>query len=134
MALTLKAMEYFTTALRHGNIAKAAAELNIAASAVSTAIDQVEAEFDLTLVTRQRARGIQANANGRDVARKCTSLLEDYRSLLSEGSDLKRALSGTLSVGYYAPVAPAFLPEILASFLPSDTRVTLDLHECEKRS
>jgi DNA-binding transcriptional LysR family regulator len=48
---------------------------------------------------------------------------------LAEGSDLKRALSGTLSVGYYAPGAPAFLPEILASFLPSDTRVTLDLHE-----
>ena len=44
MALTLKAMDYFTTALRHGNIAKAAAELNIAASAVSAAIDQVEAQ------------------------------------------------------------------------------------------
>ena len=52
MALTLKAMEYFTTALRHGNIAKAAVELNIAASAISSAIDQVETEFDLTLVTR----------------------------------------------------------------------------------
>ena len=51
MALTLKAMEYFTTALRHGNIAKAAVELNIAASAISSAIDQVETEFDLTLVT-----------------------------------------------------------------------------------
>jgi DNA-binding transcriptional LysR family regulator len=55
MALNLKAMEYFTTALCHGNIPKAAAELNIAASAVSTAINQVEAEFDLTLVTRHRA-------------------------------------------------------------------------------
>ena len=53
-------MEYFTTALRHGNIAKAAAELNIAASAISSAIDKVETEFYLTLVTRQRARGIQA--------------------------------------------------------------------------
>lgn len=48
MPLTLKAMKYFTTALRHGSIVKAAAELNIAASAVSSAIDQVEAEFDLT--------------------------------------------------------------------------------------
>ena len=45
MTVSLKAMTYFTTALRHGNIAKAAAELNIAASAVSTAIDQVEAAF-----------------------------------------------------------------------------------------
>jgi hypothetical protein len=31
MPLTLKAMKYFTSALRHGSIVKAAAELNIAA-------------------------------------------------------------------------------------------------------
>lgn len=131
MALSLKAMEYFTTALRHGNIAKAAVELNIAASAISSAIDQVEAEFDLTLVTRHRARGIQANASGRDVARKCERLLEDYRSVLAEGAELKNALSGTLRIGYYAPIAPAFLPQILDRFLPSDTDVSLELTECD---
>ena len=131
MALTLKAMEYFTTAVRYGNIAKAAADLNIAASAVSPAIDQVEAEFGLTLVTRQRARGIQANASGRDVARKCERLLEEYRSLLSEGAELKQALSGTLRIGYYAPIAPAFLPQIFDTFLPTDVDVTLILDECD---
>ncbi len=131
MALTLKAMEYFTTALRYGNIAKAAAQLNIAASAVSTAIGQVEAEFDLTLVTRQRARGIEANASGREVARKCERLLEEYRSVLAEGAELKHALNGTLRIGYYAPIAPAFLPQILDIFLPADTAITLELEECD---
>ena len=38
MALTLKAMTYFTTALRHGNIANAAEELHIAASAVAASL------------------------------------------------------------------------------------------------
>src|SRR6056297_60523 len=131
MALTLKAMEYFTTALRHGNIAKAAGEVNIAASAISSAIDQVEAEFDLTLVTRHRARGIQANASGRAVARKCERLLEEYRSVLTEGAELKHALSGTLRIGYYAPIAPAFLPQILDTFLPASTAVALELTECD---
>lgn len=131
MALTLKAMEYFTTALRHGNIAKAAAELNIAASAISSAIDQVETEFALTLVTRQRARGIQANASGREVARKCERLLEEYRSVLTEGAELRHALSGTLRIGYYAPIAPAFLPKVFDTFLPADRSVTLELTECD---
>lgn len=130
MALSLKAMEYFTTALRHGNIARAAAELNIAASAVSTAIDQVEAEFDLTLVTRQRARGIEANASGREIAHKCERLLEDYRSLIFEGADLKKSLCGTLRIGYYAPIAPAFLPQIIDTLLPADAPVTLAIEEC----
>ncbi len=130
MALTLKAMEYFTTALRHGSIAKAAAELNIAASAVSSAIDQVEAEFDLTLVIRQRARGIKANAAGRDVARKCEHLLEDYQSLLLEGTALKQSQSGTLKIGYYAPIAPAFLPQVFDAFLSDTADATLELEEC----
>lgn len=134
MALSLKAMEYFTTALRHGNIAKAAAELNIAASAVSTAIDQVETAFDLTLITRQRSRGIEANASGVAVARKCERLLDDYRALLAEGADLKHSLSGTLRIGYYAPIAPAFLPTILASFVPNADDVALHLEECDNDS
>lgn len=134
MAISLKAMEYFTTALRQGSISKAAAELNIAASAIGGAIDQVEAAFDLTLTIRQRSRGITANASGRQVAQKFERLLEDYAAVLAEGADLKQALSGTLRVGYYAPIAPAFLPQILASFIPDGHDITLHLDECDNDS
>jgi len=134
MALTLKAMAYFTTALRHGNIAKAADELNIAASAVASAIDQVEAAFDLTLVTRQRSRGIQPTASGTAVARKLERLLEEYHAVLAEGADLRQSLSGTLRIGYYAPIAPAFLPGILATCLPDSNTVDLHLEECDNDS
>ena len=134
MAISLKAMEYFTTALRHGSISKAAAELNIAASAIGAAIDQVEAAFDLTLTIRQRSRGITANASGRQVAQKFERLLEDYAAVLTEGADLKQALSGTLRVGYYAPIAPAFLPRVLASFIPDGHDITLHLDECDNDS
>lgn len=131
MAISLKAMTYFTTALQHESISKAAAELNIAASAVGTAIDQIEAAFDLTLIVRQRSRGIKANASGRQIAQKFERLLDDYAGVLAEGADLKQALSGTLRVGYYAPVAPAFLPPILATFVPVGSGVTLHLDECD---
>lgn len=134
MAISLKAMEYFTTALRHGSISKAAAELNIAASAIGAAIDHVEAAFDLTLTIRQRSRGITANASGRLVTQKFERLLEDYAAVLTEGADLKQALSGTLRVGYYAPIAPAFLPPILASFIPDGHDITLHLDECDNDS
>jgi DNA-binding transcriptional LysR family regulator len=134
MAISLKAMEYFTTALRHGSISQAAAELNIAASAIGAAIDQVEATFDLTLTIRQRSRGIRANASGRLVAQKFERLLEDYAAVMTEGADLKQALSGTLRVGYYAPIAPAFLPPILASFIPDGHDITLHLDECDNDS
>ena len=129
--VSLKAMEYFTTALRLGSISKAAAELNIAASAIGSAIDQVEAAFDLTLTVRQRSRGIEANASGRLIAQKFALLLEEYRSVLTEGADLKNALSGTLRIGYYAPIAPAFLPLVLASIASERDDITLHLDECD---
>jgi DNA-binding transcriptional LysR family regulator len=124
-------MTYFTAALRHGNIARAAEELNISASAVSAAIDQIEEAFDLTLTTRQRSRGIAATASGRLIAAKFERLLEDYDAVLAEGAELKQALRGDLRVGYYAPIAPAFLPEVFASFLPDDSDVVLHLEECD---
>ena len=123
-------MQYFNAAVTLGSIAKAAEHLNIAASAVSAAIDQVEAAFELTLITRQRSRGIAANAKGRLIAQKFERLLEDYQSILEEGAELKQSLGGTLRVGYYAPVAPAFLPGIFSRFLPKDSGAVLHLQEC----
>ncbi len=134
MAVSLKAMKYYTTALHLGSISKAAAELNVAASAIGSAIDQIEDTFGLTLTTRQRSRGIEANSSGLVVAQKFERLLEDYAAVLSEGADLKQALTGTLRIGYYAPIAPAFLPQILANFVPKGNDVTLHLDECDNNA
>lgn len=132
--ISLRAMTYYTTVLRHGSIAKAASELNIAASAVSAAMDQIETEFGLTLVTRHRSRGVHANASGVAIGRKFERVLEEYALALAEGADLKQSLSGTLRIGYYAPIAPAFLPAILSAFAPDPSEITLHLEECDNDS
>ncbi|MFY9210979.1 MAG: LysR substrate-binding domain-containing protein [Aestuariivita sp.] len=44
---------------------------------------------------------------------------------------LRQSLSGTLRIGYYAPIAPAFLPSILSSVAPDPAQVTLHLEECD---
>ena len=129
MTVTLKSMRYFLCALKHGSIAKAAEELNIAASAVSVAIDQIEAHFELRLVNRQRSRGIEPTTSGRAMARKFNALIDEYDAVLAEGAELKQGLTGNLRIGYYAPVAPAFMPRILNSLLPRGDGVTLDLRE-----
>lgn len=131
MTVTLKAMRYFTTAVGHGNISRAAEALHVAPSAVAAALDQIEAHFQLQLVTRHRARGIEPTRAGREMTRKFTHLLEEYDAVLTEGRDLKQGISGTLRLGYYAPVAPAFLPEILADLTPPKGEVTLTLEECD---
>jgi len=129
MTVSLKAMRYFTVALRHGNISRAATELRIAASAVSAAIDQIEAHFQLKLVTRQRSRGITPTADGQVMLRKFATLLEEFDTVLKDGAELKRSFTGALRVGYYSPVAPAFLPGILSNLMQPRHDLTLHLHE-----
>jgi len=131
MSISLRSMRYFNTALTHGSIAKAADELNIAASAVSTTIDQVESQLQLKLVNRFRSRGIVPTASGKMMERKFARLLEEFDTVIAEATDLKRSLTGELKIGYYAPVAPAFLPSILASLKGPELGTKFLLEECD---
>lgn len=134
MSVSLKAMRYYCAALRFGSIARAAEELNVAASAVASAIDQIEAQFHLSLTIRQRARGIEATADGKVMAERFQALLDDYEAILRDGAERRQTLSGDLRVGYYAPVAPAFLPRIVSSLIAPDHSVTLYLDACDNRA
>jgi len=134
LRLSLKALNYFLKAVEHGSLASAAKELNVVPSAVSAAIDQVEEEFDLKLLIRYPSRGIQPTATGQRLLGKIKRLIEEYESLLIEGGDLKSALTGTLRVGYYAPVAPAFMPTIVAPLLKENKGVSFKFVECNNET
>ena len=131
MDLSLRAMRYVQMALKKGSIVAAAAELNVAASAVSVALDQAEAAFGLMLVTRARARGIFSTSAGRVISQRIDELLEGYEALLSNGADLQSSLTGVLKIGYYAPVAPAFLPAILGPMIAANPGLRFDLQDCD---
>ncbi|MEH6361644.1 MAG: LysR family transcriptional regulator, partial [Amylibacter sp.] len=129
--ITLKFMRYLTVAVRCGSISEAALELNISASAISAAIDQIEEHFKLKLVTRQRARGIKPTSSGREMIKKFQTLLDDYDEVMSEGVELKEAMTGHLHIGYYSPVAPSFLPQIISDIIPERGSLSLHLEECD---
>ena len=129
MAISIRAIRYFNTAVHHGSIALAAGELNVAASAVSAAIDHIEAHFKLKLVNRVRSRGITPTASGKKMSRKFARLIEEFDAVLVEGADVQGAIKGELRIGYYAPAAPAFLPSILTELSGLDTKITYYLEE-----
>ncbi|QGX97238.1 LysR family transcriptional regulator [Roseovarius faecimaris] len=134
LRLSLKTLRAFAAVVEHGSISKAADALNVAASAVSAALDQVEAEFGTTLLIRTRARGIAATVEGREMAARFRALLDDYSTILDEGRALTHSLSGTLRIGYYAPVAPAFLPSLLRPLMAQNPELNVDLHEHDNDS
>lgn len=131
MRVSIKALNYFLHAAEHGSIAKAAQQLNVVPSAISNAIDLVEREFELQLVQRYPAKGIKPTAAGLVMMRRIRHLVEEYDTLFLEGTELRNALSGSLAIGYYAPVAPAFMPAIIAPLVREHPGISVSLVETD---
>lgn len=131
MRLSIKAMRYFLVAADHGSIARAAEDMHVVPSAISNAIEQVETEFDLKLIQRSPAKGIAPTATGLRMMQKLRRLVEDYDTLMREGTEMRSALSGGLSIGYYAPIAPAFMPAIAGPLIRDNPDFRLNLVECD---
>ncbi len=127
LRLSLRAMRAFAAVVEHGSISGAARALNTAASAVAAAVDQVEAELGAALLIRTRAKGIVATTEGAAVAERFRALLDAYAEVIDEGRDMARGLGGTLRLGYYAPVAPAFLPRVLEPLMRASEGLQLEL-------
>lgn len=128
--VSLRAMAAFAATVEDGSIAAAARRLNIAASAVAAAVDQVEAEVGAALLVRTRAKGIAPTEEGRVLAVRFRALLEDCDSVLEDARAGAATLSGHLRIGYYAPVAPAFLPGLLIPLQQANPALEITLIDC----
>ena len=134
MRTSIKALNYFLRAAELGSISRAAEELNVVPSAISNAIDLVERDFQLQLVQRYPAKGIRPTAAGLAMMRKIRHMIEEYDTLFLEGGELRTALSGSITIGYYAPVAPAFMPAIVAPLVRDHPGVKVKLVEADNET
>ncbi|SLN21710.1 HTH-type transcriptional regulator BenM [Roseovarius litorisediminis] len=134
LRLSLRALRAFVATVEHGSITAAARDLNVAASAIAAMLDQVEAEFGADLLIRTRARGVVPTPEGRDMAARFRTLLEEYSGIMDQGRALAQTLTGTLRIGYYAPVAPAFLPTLLCPMIRANPDLRLELFEHDNDS
>ncbi|MGB0848361.1 MAG: LysR substrate-binding domain-containing protein, partial [Thiolinea sp.] len=131
MHLSIKALHYFLVACEQQSMVRAAELLHVVPSAISSAVDSVEQTFELKLIHRYPAKGIKPTAAGFALMQKIRHLIEEYDNLLLEGAELRTALSGRLSIGYYAPVAPAFMPAIVGPLVAENSDVRLEFTECD---
>jgi DNA-binding transcriptional LysR family regulator len=115
MTLTLKQMRYFIAAADTGQISHAAMELNISQSAVTTAIQGLEALLGVKLLERTPS-GVKLTLEGArflSQARNISAAVEDALRLpLAEG----RQVTGKLRLGTTYTVAGYFMSRHYARF------------------
>lgn len=127
MKYSLRQLEVFLAAAHYENITRAAHSLSMSQSAASSALRELEQQFDMQLFDRVGKR-LQLNALGREIRAKAEALMglaEELEQSFSQQHALGHLKVGaTLTIGNYLAVS------IMARYMAEQpgARVTLDVH------
>ncbi|SES27350.1 DNA-binding transcriptional regulator, LysR family [Lentzea xinjiangensis] len=114
--VTLRQLEYLIAVAETGSLTAAAARCHVSQGAISLALSELERVLDLRLVVRSPRRGAALTAAGVRVLADARRVVGAMGDLGAEARGLSRQVSGVLTVGCYAPIAPFHLPAAIATF------------------
>ncbi len=118
---------------REGSIARAAERENIAPSAVSRRIADLEGRLAVTLFDRT-TQGVRLTGAGAAYAEGCRVILRAIADLDVAMADFAEGRRGELRLACTSSALSGRLPELLASFASSHPGVALDIQEMAARA
>ncbi|MDR0227420.1 MAG: LysR family transcriptional regulator [Burkholderiaceae bacterium] len=124
--ISLRQLEYFVAAARHGSAARAAEAIHVSQPSISKAIADLEAQWGEALFVRRHARGLDLTAAGAARSREAMALLESAQALQGPRS---LALAGVLRLGLLSTLGARWVPAILARMRRQHPDITLELVE-----
>lgn len=127
MHFSLRQMEVFVAVAQHGTVSQAAHRLAMSQSAASTALGELERQFEVQLFDRV-GRSLRLNAVGRDLLPRAVGLLD--RAAEIEALLARHAVFGDLSIGATLTVGNYLATLVVADFLQRypDSHIDLRVH------
>lgn len=113
--MQMSGLRYFLAVARTGSIAAASAQLNVAASAISRQIANLEAELDCVLFER-RPRGMVLSPSGELLAQHARQTLARAEQVAAEIQELRGLARGFIRVATAEGFALDLLPNAIAEF------------------
>lgn len=107
--------QIFLKTVACGSFSKAAEAMNFTQSGVSHAVQALEDELGVTLLSRNRG-GVVLTADGRALLPMIERLCADHHALLQSAHSLKGMDTGLVKVATFTSVSVHWLPSILQSF------------------
>lgn len=105
----------FVRAVDYGSFTKAAEMLNYSQSGISRMINDLEKEWNVTLLERGRA-GVRLTSEGRKLLPLAQNLCNEYHRLQMEVDEINGLQSGLIRAGAFSSVATHWLPKIIKKF------------------
>ncbi len=121
-------MRLFASVIEHGNIAQAARASNIAASAISKRISDMEDRVGAPLIQRLRD-GVEPTDAGRALYRHIKGLGRAMDLLKAELSEFSEGARGEIRIWANPSAVTQFLPEDIKAYLDEYPAVRIELRE-----
>jgi DNA-binding transcriptional LysR family regulator len=113
MNFTLRQLQILTAVARHGSFTRAAQDLGMTQSAVSTSVRHLEAELGLPLFERD-TRNVRPTEAGRDLAARVGGLLNDLANALENARSTAERRRGRVRIAAVPTAVTRLLPPCCA--------------------
>jgi LysR family transcriptional regulator, transcription activator of glutamate synthase operon len=126
--MELRQLRAFVQVTNAGTFTRAAEELYLTQSAVSTAVGRLEAELGFELL-RRTSRGVELTEAGAAVFERAREIVAGADAIRSDLAALRGLLEGTVVLGTMLPPGPIDLPGLLASFHSAHPGIAVRVRE-----
>jgi len=116
----------FVATVEYGSFTKAGEILNYTQSAVSRMINDLEKEWNITLLERNKA-GVKLTSDGLSVLPYAKNLCEEYRKLQMQIDELNGLQTGIIRIGTFSSIATHWLPNIIKEFQKKYVNIDYEL-------
>jgi DNA-binding transcriptional LysR family regulator len=128
----LTQIKSFVALVESGSISKAAERMDIAVSAVSRRLKELESSLGVQLVQRT-TRKMHITEAGEKFYRRCGRLLDDLEEAKHEASNTATALSGTLRIATPLSFGVAHLSPAIAAFMHLHPQIKIEMDMSDRR-
>ena len=115
MDINLQKLEALLAAVDTGSITAAGEKLSYSQSGVSRMIGDLEREWGVNLLERDK-RGVRLTSDGERLIPRVRAVCQEYARLMTEVDDLHGLRTGKIRIGTFSSRATHYLPDILRAF------------------
>jgi DNA-binding transcriptional LysR family regulator len=126
---TLRQLEYAIAILDHGSVVAASASLGVAQPTLSASLAKLEDQVGLQLFIRHHALGVSVSPAGRRFLAEARNLIAHAQDVQRGGDVAGTGVEGTLNIGSFMTIAPAFAPRLISSFMALYPHADIRLEE-----
>ncbi len=131
MDITLTQLRYFVEAAAQLSMTKAAARLNVAQSAVSAAVAQLERQVGTQFFFRQRSKGLVLLPAGEQFLHRAQGILALVEDSLDHAREEQRSVTGRIHVACFSTLAPFLLPGVLTRLREQHSGLAVEVFETD---